>query len=180
MMKKLTLAASALIIGLSAAHAADGTITINGQVTDKTCNVSSTAGKDFTVTLPTVSKISLATTGATSGRTPFQLQLSNCSGGKVATYFEQGTAVDTNTGRLNNQATATPATAVQVQLLGDNGQFLPITAATDATKAQLNSQWVDVAANGGTNLNYFAEYYATGAATAGEVTSSVQYSIIYQ
>ena len=59
MMKKFTLAASALIIGLSSAYAADGTITINGQVTDQTCTITTPAGKDFTVTLPTVSKSTL-------------------------------------------------------------------------------------------------------------------------
>ncbi|MFX6608728.1 type 1 fimbrial protein, partial [Acinetobacter baumannii] len=30
------------------------------------------------------------------------------------------------------------------------------------------------------DLNYYAEYYATGASTAGKVTTSVQYTIIYQ
>ncbi len=46
------------------------------------------AGKDFTVTLPTVSKQTLAAAGNVAGRTPFQIKLANCSEGKVATYFE--------------------------------------------------------------------------------------------
>ncbi|OUJ78626.1 ferrous iron transporter B, partial [Acinetobacter baumannii] len=65
-----------------------GTITINGLVTDKTCDIVTPAGKDFTVTLPTVSKQTLAVAGDVAGRTPFQINLANCSQGKVATYFE--------------------------------------------------------------------------------------------
>ncbi|MGI9339779.1 MAG: fimbrial protein, partial [Psychrobacter sp.] len=38
-MKKIILAASALALGSVAAHAADGTVTINGMVTDQTCEV---------------------------------------------------------------------------------------------------------------------------------------------
>ncbi|HCW5003725.1 TPA: type 1 fimbrial protein, partial [Acinetobacter baumannii] len=33
---------------------------------------------------------------------------------------------------------------------------------------------------GSADLNYYAEYYATGASTAGKVNTSVQYTIIYQ
>ncbi len=46
------------------------------------------AGKDFTVTLPTVSKQALTLLGMLLARTPFQ-STANCSQGKVATYFEQ-------------------------------------------------------------------------------------------
>ncbi len=42
------------------------------------------------------------------------------------------------------------------------------------------TQWVDVAEGASADLNYYAEYYATGASTAGKVTTSVQYTIIYQ
>ncbi|EOT1960506.1 fimbrial protein [Acinetobacter baumannii] len=132
-MKKLALIAALSVVGIANAQAADGTITINGLVTDKTCDIVTPAGKDFTVTLPTVSKQTLAVAGDVAGRTPFQINLANCSQGKVATYFE-------------------PA----------------------------NSQWVDVAEGASADLNYYAEYYATGASTAGKVTTSVQYTIIYQ
>ncbi|WP_252719924.1 efflux RND transporter permease subunit, partial [Acinetobacter nosocomialis] len=42
-------------------------ITINGLVTDKTCDIVTPAGKDFTVTLPTVSKQTLAAAGNVAG-----------------------------------------------------------------------------------------------------------------
>ena len=38
-------------------------------MTDKTCTVNSVQGKDFTVTLPTVSQQVLANTGDVAGRT---------------------------------------------------------------------------------------------------------------
>ncbi|MCL7715580.1 fimbrial protein [Stenotrophomonas mori] len=172
-MAAVMLAAAPLV-----ASAADGTITFNGKVTDKTCTISTPGGKDFAVNLPTVSQSALATAGAVAGRTPFAINLSQCSAGKVATYFEPGQTVDFNTGRLLNQASADAATNVQLQLLGSNNQFLPIKGA-GADLAQSNSQWVTVGDDGSADLDYYAEYYATAAATPGDVTSSVKYTIIY-
>ena len=159
-----------------AANAADGTITFNGKVTDKTCTISTPGGKDFAVNLPTVSKNTLAVAGNVAGRTPFAINLTKCSAGNVATYFEPGSTVDFNTGRLLNQASANAAT--NVQLLGSNNQVLAIKAA-GAGQPQTNSQWVTVGTDGSADLNYYAEYYATAAATPGDVTSSVKYTIIY-
>lgn len=167
-----------LAIAPLAANAADGTITFIGLVTDKTCTIATPGGVNQVVTLPTVSRATLGAAGATAGRTPFSINLTGCSAGDVATYFEPGATVDFATGRLLNQATATPAGNVQLQLLGSNNAFLPVLAA-GAGGAQANSQWVTVAADGSANLGYFAEYYATAASTAGEVSTSVQYTIIY-
>ena len=176
-MKKFVLATSLVFLSLSSAFAADGTITFNGAVTDKTCDINASSSKDFTVTLPTVSAQVLANEGEVAGRTPFTINLSDCSAGKVATYFEPGANVDFATGRLNNAAGT--ASNVQVQLLGDNNAEIPVLAA-GASGAQDNSQWVDVQAAGSAALNYYAEYYATGASTAGNVNTSVQYTIVYQ
>ncbi len=176
-MKKLALIAALSVVGIANAQAADGTITINGLVTDKTCDID-TNSKDLIVTLPTVSRQTLANSGDVAGRTPFQINLKDCSEGKVATYFEPGATVDFNTGRLINQATG-GAQNVDVQLLGSNNQVIPVLAAGEGG-AQANSQWVDVVDGGTADMNYYAEYYATGASTAGEVTTNVQYTIIYQ
>src|SRR5690606_11398524 len=89
-----------------AANAADGTITFVGQVTDKTCTIATPGGVNQVVTLPTVSRATLGAAGATAGRTPFSINLTGCSAGDVATYFEPGATVDFATGRLVNQATA--------------------------------------------------------------------------
>lgn len=165
----------------SAAIAADGTITFNGRVTDQTCTISTPAGTDFSVTLPTVSQSALSSAGETAARTLFAINLTNCSAGStMATYFEPGPNVDIASGRLINQAdVADRAENVQLQLLGDNFQFLPIRA-VGGSGAQDNSQWVPADGAGAADLNYYVEYYATAAVTSGEVTSSVQYTIIYQ
>ena len=177
MMKKTLLAIPLLVLATSSVFAADGTITINGQVTDKTCTVNAGTTKDFTVTLPTVSQSVLAVAGDTAGRTPFTINLTGCTAGsKVATYFEPGATVDFSTGRLNN-ASGT-ATNVQVQLLGSNNTAIPVLAA-GAGGVQTNSQLVAVT-DGAANLNYYAQYYATDASTPGSVATSVKYTIIYQ
>ena len=172
-MKKIILATSAIILGSAAAHAADGTITITGQITDRTCTVDSKS-KDLAVVLPTVSAVSLAP-GQTAGRTPFTINLTDCSEGKVATYFEPGTSVDFNSGRLNN--VSGDAKNVQIQLLGDNNEFIPVLG--KAVGTQLNSQEVSVSAGGSAALNYYAEYYAKDKTTAGDVKTSVKYTIVY-
>lgn len=173
-MKKIILATSAIILGSAAAHAADGQITITGKITDKTCSIDS-KNPDFQVALPTVSVSSLIAAGQTAGRTPFTINLKDCSEGKVATYFEPGNTVDFNSGRLNNVSGS--AKNVQVQLLGDNNQVIPVLAKTQGTQA--NSQEVTVAAGGSAALNYYAEYYAQAQTTAGTVDTSVKYTIIY-
>ncbi len=173
--------AAGLLFAAGSAMAADGTITFTGTITDQTCTISTPAGKDFTVTLPTVAATTLASAGDVSGRTPFSINLSDCSDGQVATYFEPGPSVDYETGRLVNQASGGDAASnVQIQLLGENNQFVPILA-SGVNGAQQNSQWVTVPAGGGSaDLHYYAEYYAVGQSAAGDVSSNVQYTIIYQ
>ena len=174
-MKKIILAASALALGSVAAHAADGTITITGQVTDQTCTING-GTEDIAVTLPTVGTSTLAAAGQTAGRTPFTISLTNCAAaagaaGEVATYFEPGANTNAD-GYLNNTGNATN---VQVQLLGDNNEVIKVLAGA----VQNNSQVVTVD-GGSANLNYYAQYYATSPATAGTVETAVQYTIVYQ
>jgi major type 1 subunit fimbrin (pilin) len=166
------------------ARAADGTITVNGTLTDSTCSINGVASgspADVTATLPTVAAAALSSAGATAGTSnlgDIKLQLSGCTGTatKAVARFENGTTVDQSTGNLVNKASASPATNVQVRLLNANMQ--PISILTNANN--------DAAANGATissgnaTLNYFAQYYATGAATPGSVATSVQYSMQYQ
>lgn len=161
----------------STAQAADGTITINGEITAQTCQISGNGGgKDFTVTLPTVSTSALPTAGATAGRTPFNISLSNCSpnSGNVAVYFEPGANVDSRTGHLKNTA-ASGAEYVQVGLLNADHSDINLGAGDGAQ----NMQFVALDA-GKATLNYFAQYVATDAATAGTVTTNTLYSIVYQ
>ncbi|AZG06687.1 type 1 fimbrial protein [Pigmentiphaga sp. H8] len=160
-----------------AAQANDGTVTINGLVTAQTCEVSGNGGgPNFTVTLPTVSTSALATAGATAGRTPFNIALTNCTpdSGNVGVYFEPDATVDAVTGRLTNTAND-GAKNVQVGLLNADHSDIRL----GAQESGQNLQYVPVA-GGSATLNYFAQYVATDKATAGAVTARSLYSIVYQ
>ncbi|SAK49810.1 fimbrial protein [Caballeronia hypogeia] len=190
MQKRLTLAAAfssmavVALMSMNTAHAADGTISIAGAVSDSTCSINSVANgspANVAATLPTVSAGALSSAGATAGMSSLgdiTLKLSGCSGTatKVVARFENGPTVDQGSGNLVNQASASPAANVQVRLLNQNMQ--PINILTNANN--------DVASNGAAisggaaTLNYFAQYYATGKASAGSVNTSVQYSVQYQ
>lgn len=174
-MKKIILAASALALGSVAAHAADGTVTIKGMVTDQTCEVNANS-KDITVTLPTVGVGSLAEAGVTAGRTPFTINLDNCKAGDVSAFFETGGNVDAASGRLNNN-TGT-AKNVQVQLLSDSSVVIPVLA--NAAQAAVTTKATVANDSDSAALNYYAEYYATGKAATGSVGTSVKYTINYQ
>lgn len=185
-MRKYNYALSALAMVITSAFnasafAVDGTITINGQITDTTCTISVDGGNnDATVTLPTVSTTTLGSPGVTAGATPFTISLSNCSGTSLktaSTYFEPGAYVDSTTGRLNiDSAAADAATNVQVQLL--NADRNAIVAGASVANGQ-NDIPVDISSGNGT-LNYFAQYYATGKSTAGSVTTQVDYTMVYE
>jgi len=174
----LSLAAVIALACAGSAQAADGTITINGQITDVTCNVAVNGGtQNATVTLPTVSTSSLDAAGKTAGATPFNITLSGCvsaTGGTLntaSTWFEPGATVDSTTGRLISNGTVNN---VQVELLSSSMTAIKAGAATQ------HDTPVSISSGTGT-LSYYAQYHATnGAATAGSVTASVQYTIVYQ
>lgn len=164
------------------AHAADsGTITITGKVMNSTCDVTGNGGSsDFTVTLPPVAQSALASKDQTAGDTGFTLSLTNCpttpTGLKVGAQFYSAANANSN-GRLDNTATTGGATGVAIQLLDDGDA--PITIATSQSGAAVTDQ-TTVPTSGTTQLSYTARYYATTAATAGNVSTTVQYVINYQ
>ncbi|KVN49788.1 pilus assembly protein FimA [Burkholderia territorii] len=174
----------ALAVAAAPAMAADGEIAFNGKVLSTTCTIGAgggaTGNKNLTVKLPSVSASALANAGDVAGRTPFSIQLSGCTGDstKVSTVFESGSTVDSASGRLNLVSAGegdAVASNVQINLLNDAQD--PIKAGLAGS--QQNSQVVELK-DGGATLNYFAEYYATGKATAGSANSRVQYSLDYQ
>jgi major type 1 subunit fimbrin (pilin) len=177
---KTTYLSAAVFAGIAAvsqfASAADGTITFNGNITAQTCTINGGgAASNFAVTLPTVSSSSLAAAGQTAGRTPFTISLSNCTPntGNVHTFFEAGPTTDSTTGHLIVNTGG--ATNVQIDLLNSD--------ATDikAGFADVSQNSLPVAITAGAaTLNYFAQYIATGAATAGAASSSVMYTMAYQ
>lgn len=174
----------AFVAAAGSAMASDGHILFSGKVLSTTCTIvaggGATGGKNMTVKLPTVSSSALRARGDVAGRTPFSIQLTGCTGDatKVSTVFEAGSTVDSASGRLN-LVSAGPSDSVagnvQINLL--NASQEPIKAGL--ASSQQNSQVVKMTDRGAT-LNYFAEYYATAAATAGSANSRIEYSLEYQ
>lgn len=157
-------------LGMNAALAADGTITIEGKVVDTTCSVVA-GGENKTVTLPNVAKSSLANNNDVAGKTQFTLSLNGCAGQNVAAYFEQNANVAAN-GNLT-----TGVNNVQVQLLDKNNAAINI---SQPQSTQINAYETADATSGEATLTYYAQYFATGAAEAGTVNTTVNYTIAYQ
>lgn len=175
-MKKIaisTLSALAVLAALNTnALASDGTITFNGEIASQTCSIAS-GGDNLTVTLPTVSAVGLNSAGATAGNIGFAIALTDCDTSVNSVYanFEAGTNVDAD-GRLT---TTGSATNVAVQLL--DSASTPIVVGSDQQQDSASTATID--SSGNATLNYSAQYYATGAATAGSVSTSVTYSLVY-
>ncbi|MFK8259600.1 fimbrial protein [Erwinia sp. AnSW2-5] len=175
-MKKTIIAASlttAMTLFAAGANASDGTISFKGSIDGSTCNISiNGANKDATVNLPKISSNLLGAKNQVAGATNFNLVLSNCSGDSesVLAFFEAGANVDSVSGNLNNNGTAKN---VQVQLMDADGKVLKV---GDTSQ----SAGKTVALVGGTaTLTYAAQYFATDKVEAGDIDTSVTYSINY-
>ncbi|MGH8161915.1 MAG: fimbrial protein [Gammaproteobacteria bacterium] len=173
--------AAAMAFAPQAAHAADGTITITGKIITQTCDVTTGSGGNFAVTLPLVTATgkTLQSSGDTAGQTKFAIDLTNCptapTGVQVASFFS-GSNIDTTDGNLDNTASA-GATNVQVQLLNENDSS--VIDLRGASASAQNSHYTSIT-GGSATLSYYAQYYATGTAGAGNVTTAVDYTLVYQ
>ncbi|HCI5982329.1 type 1 fimbrial protein [Klebsiella sp. HSTU-Sny5] len=183
---------SSLSFAASAAPAAPtatangGTINFTGKVTDVTCTVKVNGGtNNGTVALPPVSTASLAKSGDVAGMTSFTVSLDNCksagatlaAGKTAAVFFEAGADVDSATGLLLNHNTS-GAGAVALELVDNSNSSHHAIIAGDAAQ-QANTTKIAIDPQGTTILPYAVRYHATGAATAGDVESSVVYSVMY-
>lgn len=178
------------VLGTSAAQAADGTITINGSVTNSACTAIASVTADTvmsgpspinsTLTLPPVTADTLnMAPGTYVGQTPFSIQLTGCSAAmelnniravftsvsspKNDPYVMANRAVD---GAANVAiAIMQPNGVTQIDLNGgpasDPGHSLPVTA-------------------GPLTLNYMAAYKSlSSGVTAGSVTGVADFIIHY-
>lgn len=188
-MKKIILS-SLLVIAAAPAisQAADGTITFNGNITGQTCVINNGA-KDFTVNMQTVPTSALAADGQVADvvSDSIKITLTGCTqngatpaaNGAVRARFEAGPNVDSVTRRLRN-ASGT-ATNVQVGLINSNGSDIAVGAADQSAGNPYVSITGATAGTGTATLVYGHKYVATGgAARAGTVVTSVQYSLDFQ
>lgn len=160
------------------AHAASsGTISFTGSVNTETCAAAVNNGSaDGTVSLPAVPTSALSAAGKTAGATTFTISLTGCDAANTKTraYFGAGGSVN-SAGRLNNANVGAANVEVQLLDVDDNSSVIVV---GDYASQSTSGTTVDASSGTGT-LNYAARYYATGAATAGAVATSVTYSIIY-
>lgn len=185
-MKLVSTALLASLMSVGAYAASTGTITFTGELTDTTCEVDINGqGSDANIILPTVGVNELVQAGDITGRTSFNMNLSNCVIGadnaknKVATYFQPGSTVDLSTGRLINQSPSTAtATNVELQLLDPSNSYAVINIGN--TDQIANTAFTEIKADGTAFLPYAVEYYAIGQTTPGPVTSSVVYNLMYK
>jgi len=160
------LMASGALLGALPAFAVDPTVSLNFTGTYLTTSCSVSGGTLQTVTLPRISTTALGSAGQTAGSTPFGISV-ECYGEprQLRVYF---TSTMMRDGRLDTEAGAGMAENVQIQLLTPAGT--PISVG-DRTSMPL----VPVAAGVPIVVPFVAQYYATGATSAGNVRTQVLY-----
>ena len=173
-------------------QASDGTITFTGAVTASTCTLSINGGGNAgtaTVALPTVDTAALTHVGprTTAAGTFFSVGVSSCTAVAdiglvpaaptlVAIYFEAGPNVDEATGGLINTVAGSN---VEVNLYNASGSTVVGTQIKPGTPT--HQPVALTIASGGTQW-FYAGYSTAGAgiaATAGAVSTSITYSLVY-
>lgn len=186
-MKTRLLTVALLVTGgliVSCAFAADGNISISGEISATSCSISGGtgggpgSGANFPVVLERVQVSALTAEGATAGSKAFFIYVggdAGCPDGtNVAVLYESSSpAINPATGNLRNTASATPAANVEVQII-DVAANKPVDL-----RSSLSSSTATIA-SGLATLPFVAQYIATGGpAAAGLVSTSVQYSVTH-
>ncbi|MCF0263606.1 hypothetical protein KW868_03880 [Acinetobacter guillouiae] len=200
-MKKLTLSAlSAVTLSLActSVFAVDGTITINGVVTDETCTLTgtgpgATGSKNLTLTLDTVPKSTFTATNKVAAKKSFNLELKNAAGTggcDAATnkalkglYLSAIAAADLDTADktllVNKAANASTANPAFIQLLTDTDVVVDL-AAPWGTQAKSAVAGLAADGTGIATMLYKAQYASvSGTVDAQNVSAVVNYTLQY-
>ncbi|HHF3724872.1 TPA: fimbrial protein [Haemophilus influenzae] len=163
------------------AYAYDGKVTFQGEIlSDGTCKIE-TDSKNRTVTLPTVGKANLSHPGQTAAPVPFSITLKECNAADAtkANLLFSGAAKGQL--YLSNATGSGKATNVGIQIVKADGIGAPIKV--DGSQANSEKAPDTGKEQNGTviqpRFDYFAHYYATGAATAGEVEATATFQVQY-
>lgn len=155
----------------TAATVSGGTVNFVGSVVDAACSVSSDS-VDQTVTLSQVRAAKLANAGEVANqKEAFTIKLEDCDTtvSQNAAVIFNGQSDQTQAGALANTAGAGSATNVALQLYGPDGQVL-----------KLGDTSADVVLIDGQNtIPLSVDYIATGAATAGNVSATATFNMVY-
>lgn len=147
-----------------------GTLTLNPVTVSVTaCSV---AIDPTVVTLPTISTSALNGVGSTTGKQPFNVQLSCPAGANLYVTLATSNPQAGTTGVIAPTTGSGYAQNVGVQLLKSDGAT-PVSFGTAISEGTTT--------NGIMNLPFYAQYYQTGAsASAGNVTATATYTLTYQ
>ncbi|MCS3527814.1 fimbrial protein [Acinetobacter johnsonii] len=174
--KKLLLPLVAITL-TQATLADSGIINFQGQVVEDSCTTAVGGGTSPTVvTLPTVLTTALDTAGKVAGESaPFNFSVSGCDASVAArgVHFSlTSTSFDTTNNDLLANTTADGATNVGIEIL-EGGAAIPFAGAANRSKD------ITIASGAGTSDDFTAQYKATGVATAGAVTASMNWDLVY-
>jgi len=152
----------------------DGEIKFNGGVIAQSCVVDINGdGASGTVSMVRATQAELAGADERAKDTPFAVTVGTvgtpCTAPAVKLVF-QGDNVN-GQGRLNNTATD-GAENVELVLKDSSGDDIDLST-------NGNTETVTPDGTGVAVINLSSEYHATGAATAGDVVSSVEYQVAY-
>ena len=180
-MKKTILSlalASASLLSISAAQAADGTIAINGSITASTCTIN--GGNPMPpIELGNVSATTLDTAGKVSTGIPFQIAVTGCTlaAGEtgVRAKFGGNMAAADGTLSLTGAGTAGVATNVAVELANMDAASTPIVVGDVTTSDSFTV--VGAAGAGAATMRYQAYYKALGVAGPGTANTTVDFDL---
>ncbi|HHF3424112.1 TPA: fimbrial protein [Haemophilus influenzae] len=177
------LALLACIVALPA-YAYDGKVTFQGEIlSDGTCKIE-TDSKNRTVTLPTVGKANLRIAGQTAAPVPFSITLKEChaADAQKANLLFSVSGATRGQIYLSNATGKGKATNVGIQIVKADGTGTPINV--DGSQANSEKDPDTGKEQNGTviqpRFDYFAHYYATGAATAGDVEATAIFQVQYK
>lgn len=154
-----------------------GIINFQGQVVEDSCTTTVGGGTSPTVvTLPTVLTTALDTTGKVAGESaPFNFSVSGCDASVAArgVHFSlTSTSFDTTNNDLLANTAANGAENVGIEIL-EGGAAIPFAGSANRSKD------ITIASGTGTSDDFTAQYKATGVATAGAVTASMNWDLVY-
>ncbi|QNQ55470.1 fimbrial protein [Serratia liquefaciens] len=154
------------------AYAADGTITITGEIIDAGCNINgSGTSPNIPIVLGQISKTGFTDAGDTSGAKAFDIRLSSCPSSITGATVSFSGPADT----ANNQILAVTggAAGVGVGLYEENATTL-IPLGTSSVSKTLTANAAD--------FRFYAKYVATaaqGGIKAGQANANADFTINY-
>ncbi|MCT6592550.1 type 1 fimbrial protein [Pantoea dispersa] len=175
MSEKKPLLAALLLFTVTAAGAADTTVTVTGVVHDNTCTVQA-GSADFSVNLLQTASKQLATPGAASPPVPFSISFSRCGSSATAVRIGfTGSADPDNNRLLKADAGTGAAQGVAIQLL--TGSQVPV--AINAAQSDLS--WLTLTAGQPAVLQFWARMMAVRTpVVAGTVSATAGVTLEFQ